>query len=153
MSASSLPPAPTPAKKPILSDRIYGFLKKVVTLGLPSLSTLYLALAPVWNFPKAQSVALTIAAVTTFLGGILGISTSQYNNSDEKYAGELVMEDHPNDPTKKILAAHISEQPADLASKTEVTFRVAPSVSSVSPIAEFEPVPPPIIPNPDAPEQ
>jgi len=44
---------------------------------------LYFALAGIWNFPYGEQVVGTITAVDTFLGVILGISTSQYNKTSE----------------------------------------------------------------------
>ena len=62
-----------------LPDKIYDVLKWIVMICLPALSTLYFALAGIWNLPMAEQIVGTIAAITTFLGVLLGISTAQYN--------------------------------------------------------------------------
>ena len=46
--------------------------------------TLYFALAGIWGLPYGEQVVGTITAVDTFLGVILGISTSQYNKTADK---------------------------------------------------------------------
>ncbi|MBQ2396430.1 MAG: phage holin [Bacteroidales bacterium] len=51
---------------------------------LPAIGTLYFALAGIWGFPYGEEVVGTIAAVDTFLGVILGISTAQYNKNKEE---------------------------------------------------------------------
>ena len=51
---------------------------------LPSAGTLYFALAGIWGLPYGEQVVGTITAVDTFLGVILGISTSQYNKTADK---------------------------------------------------------------------
>ena len=49
---------------------------------LPALGTLYFALAGIWGFPYAEQVVGTVTALDTFLGVLLGISTSQYNKNN-----------------------------------------------------------------------
>ena len=71
----------------MFSNRTYDIIKIICTIVLPALGTLYAALAGIWGFPYAEAVVGTIAALTTFLGALLGISSRQYNKSvlsDEK---------------------------------------------------------------------
>lgn len=63
----------------ILSNKMYNWLKWIAMYLLPALGTLYFALAGIWNLPYGEQVVGTITAVDTFLGVILGISTSRYN--------------------------------------------------------------------------
>lgn len=63
----------------ILSNKMYDWLKWIAMYFLPAIGTLYFALAGIWNLPYSEQVVGTITAVNTFLGVILGISTSQYN--------------------------------------------------------------------------
>lgn len=62
-----------------LNDKAYDVLKWLVVIVIPALSTAYVALAAVWNFPFADEVAKTSAATCTLFGAILGISTAEYN--------------------------------------------------------------------------
>ena len=62
-----------------LPDKVYNVLKWITCIVLPALGTLYFALSGFWGFPYAEQIVGTIAAVTTFLGVILGISTATYN--------------------------------------------------------------------------
>lgn len=64
-----------------LNDRVYNILKWVVMIALPAIATLYTALAAIWGWPMADAVSQTIAAITTFLGVLLGISTYSYNKA------------------------------------------------------------------------
>lgn len=66
-----------------LPDRLYDILKWITMILLPAIATLYFALSGIWGFPYAEQVVGTIAAVETFLGALLGISTIQYNKSKE----------------------------------------------------------------------
>lgn len=63
----------------MMNNKIYDILKWLVMIVLPAISTLYFALSGIWGFPYAEEVVGTIAAVTTFLGALLGISNVQYN--------------------------------------------------------------------------
>lgn len=61
------------------SNKTYDILKWIALVLLPAAATLYFALSGIWGFPYGEQVVGTITAVDTFLGVILGISTSQYN--------------------------------------------------------------------------
>lgn len=61
-----------------LSNEQYDFWKKIALTWLPALGTLYFALAKIWKLPLAEEVVGTISALDTFLGVILGVSTSNY---------------------------------------------------------------------------
>lgn len=63
----------------MFSNRVYDILKWIAQILLPALGTLYFVLAGVWGFPFREEIVGTITAVDTFLGVILGISTSKYN--------------------------------------------------------------------------
>ena len=65
-----------------LSNRVYDILKWIALYLLPALGTLYFALAGIWNFPLGEQVLGTIAAIDTFLGVLLGISSAQYNQAN-----------------------------------------------------------------------
>lgn len=70
-----------------MNNKVYDILKWVALVGLPALTALWLTLANIWGFPYAEAIGATMAAVTTFLGAILGISSIQYQKrigGDEK---------------------------------------------------------------------
>lgn len=61
------------------TNKTYDILKWVAQYLLPAAGTLYFALAGIWGFPYGEEIVGTITAVDTFLGVLLGVSTSQYN--------------------------------------------------------------------------
>ena len=66
-----------------MSDKVYDTLKWFAQLFLPALATLYFAIAGIWGLPYGEQIVGTITAIDTFLGVILGISSANYNKSDE----------------------------------------------------------------------
>lgn len=62
-----------------MDNKVYDVLKYICQIALPALGTFYFALAQIWNLPYAEQIVGTIAAITTFLGVLLGVSTHQYN--------------------------------------------------------------------------
>lgn len=59
-------------------SKVYDIIKWITTVGLPALTMLWLALANIWGFPYAEAIGATLAAITTFLGALLGISSIKY---------------------------------------------------------------------------
>lgn len=64
-----------------MSNKTYDILKWIALIFLPSLGTLYFALAGIWNFPYGEEIVGTITAIDTFLGCLLGISSANYNKT------------------------------------------------------------------------
>ena len=65
-----------------ISNKTYDTLKWVAQYLLPATGTLYFALAGIWGFPYGEEVVGTITAVDTFLGVLLGISSTQYKKTN-----------------------------------------------------------------------
>ncbi len=64
-------------------NKTYDVLKWVAQYFLPAAGTLYFALASIWSLAYGEQVVGTITAVDTFLGVVLGISSSQYNKMSD----------------------------------------------------------------------
>jgi hypothetical protein len=67
-----------------MNDKMYDILKWIAMILLPAIGTLYFTLAGIWGLPYSEQVVGTVTAIDTFLGVILGISSSQYNKTDSK---------------------------------------------------------------------
>ena len=67
----------------ILNDKIYDVLKWVTLVLIPALSTAFVGLASIFNWPYANEVAKASVVVCTLLGALLGISTAQYNKQEQ----------------------------------------------------------------------
>lgn len=70
-----------------MSNRQYDILKWIAQILLPASGALYFALSKIWGFPYATEVVGTLAAIDTFLGALLGISSVNYNKTLEAGKG------------------------------------------------------------------
>lgn len=68
-------------KKLILKDEIYNGFKWGLILFVPSLITLISSLGQIYKF-DTEVIILTIAAVSTFIGTITGISDKNYKKGE-----------------------------------------------------------------------
>lgn len=107
---------------PQLSNRTYDNLKKSATIVLPSIGTLYFALAQIWNFPNGEQVVGTIAAINVFVGVVLGVLSKNYMGD-----GVIKVEVEPNHdggPPKKTFKLELNVEPEELEKMDEVSFIV-----------------------------
>ena len=71
----------------MFNNKTYDILKWISTVVLPALATLVLAIGQIWNVTAwTVPIGATIAAVATFMGAVLGISSIQYAKRIENEA-------------------------------------------------------------------
>jgi hypothetical protein len=104
----------------LLSDKLYQKLKATALIVLPASGALYFGLAQIWGLPAAEQVIGTITVVDTFLGVLLGISTSSYNKSDAKYDGTFVVENTEDGSNLRLQSVDLDA----LSTKDELVFKV-----------------------------
>lgn len=66
-----------------MCDKTYNVLKWVAQVVIPALGTLYFTLSALWKLPMCEQILGTLAALDTFLGALLGISTAKYNKGGD----------------------------------------------------------------------
>ncbi len=66
------------------NEKVYDILKWITMVCLPAITTLWLTLASIWNFPYAEPIGATLGAITVFLGALLGIGSVKYKLMSEK---------------------------------------------------------------------
>ena len=80
---------------PILPDKVYQILKWVALIAVPALVTFLSVVLGVLDVdPKTVNIVVTIiAAIGTFIGSLIGVSTSAYNKQQkEKEETEKIFE-------------------------------------------------------------
>ena len=113
----------TTGKPAWLNDQVYNFLKWFTLIALPAFGTFYFTLAPLWNLPAANQVAGTTLALTTLLGALLGLATQNYNKSDSKFDGTLVISNAANPEVPTNYNFNVGDIDA-LETKNAVTLKV-----------------------------
>jgi len=106
----------------LLTGKSYDAAKYVAQVVLPAIATLYFAIDQIWGLGQAEKVVGTIVAIDTFLGVVLHLSSTAYNNSDAKYDGTVQVTDTGE---KKSFNFIVNGNPYDLDEKDEVTLKVA----------------------------
>lgn len=107
----------------LISNGTYNLLKKVVTVVLPALATLYATLSLVWGLPNSEAVVATLAALATFGGVLLNVSTTSWNNSNAKYDGELSIVGMDEDTGHPNLELTITRDPQEMLHKRTIRLR------------------------------
>lgn len=107
----------------MISNKTYDMLKQVVTVVLPAAAALYVTLAALWDLPNPEAVAGTLAALATFGGVVMRISTNRWNESEDRYDGQLIMTGYDPDTGIPNLELNIAVNPNDLIEKGTVVLR------------------------------
>ena len=103
----------------MITGKTYDILKFCALIAFPALGTLYFTLAAIWGLPAAEQVVGTIVAIDTFLGIILQISSTKYN--DNLSGGTIVVSETEE---KKIFSLELDGDPEELEPGDEVKFKV-----------------------------
>lgn len=119
MSQSS--PAPSKNSALVVSDKTYSTLKHLAAVGLPGLSTLYVALATAWHWPDTAAVVGSIAAINVFVGLFMTLSSNNFANTFTRYAGDLLVS---TDGSKSLSLAISSDVLSGLDKIGEVLLKV-----------------------------
>lgn len=107
----------------MFSNKFYDVLNWIAKILLPALGVLYAGLGSLWDFPKINEVVGTIAAVDLFLGALLNKAKKAYEASDERFDGEIQVEEDVNGKTTASMV--VKGDPYDvLEEKDELVFKV-----------------------------
>lgn len=66
-----------------MNNKVYDILKWIALVVLPAFCMFYSTIGDIWGFPKVVEVVGTITAFDTFLGVLLGVSSTQYNKNNQ----------------------------------------------------------------------
>ena len=107
---------------PLLSNKTYDVLVKLVQLVLPAMATLYFTLANIFELPGAEQVVAAAAAFATFFGVLLRVSVRSYNASDARFDGYVnVLTDEVGN---KVFSLELDGDPTDIEFMDTVNFKV-----------------------------
>lgn len=109
--------------KMMISNKVYDVLKYITQIFLPAAATLYFALAQIWGLPNAEEIVGSMAALDTFLGVLLGISSNAYRHSEARYDGQLEVQED-DDGKLYVLNLDTELDLYDLDQRNEITLKV-----------------------------
>lgn len=109
------------AGNPLLSDAMYNRLKWMTLVLLPAISAAYFTLSGVLSLPYSEQVVGTIAVICIFLGTVLGLSSKQYNNSEARFDGQIVLTQGDDEDSTDL---RFQMDPAALVDKDFVLVKV-----------------------------
>lgn len=112
----------TPPKGFIISNDLYDKAKWFVMIVLPAFSTLYFTLGTIWGWPNVVQVVGSIAAFSTFIGIVVGISTKSYNVSDRRFDGYIDISENEDGAT--VFMLNLNADPELLEHYDSVSFKV-----------------------------
>jgi hypothetical protein len=104
-----------------LSNKTYDVLMVIAQIILPALGTLYATVSGILGLPATEQVLGIIAAVDTFLGTILKMSSAKY---EPEVAGHIAIDDSG---AKKVYQIQMHGDPEQvLDGKDSVVLSVGP---------------------------
>lgn len=105
-----------------INNKLYDRLKWVVQILLPGLATFIFAVTSIWGLDFGDKIVGTFAALTTFLGVVIGISNTRYLSDENNFDGDLyISESSVGLPD---IHAALNENPSILRDKAFVTMRI-----------------------------
>lgn len=108
-------------------NKTYDTLKLIALVWLPALVALYTGVATLWGLGHIPQVAGTISVVDTFLGVVLGVSSSNYM---PKTDGSLEVDSSNIGAARLVFETSVE----DMAAKKFITLQVTPMASSTLPV-------------------
>ena len=67
-----------------MSNKVYDVLKWIALIALDAIGLFYSTLATIWELPLGDQVLATCAALSVFIGALIGLSSAQYNRIIEE---------------------------------------------------------------------
>lgn len=116
-----------------LPDKVYDFIKRLVTVVLPAGTALLSALGAIWGWEVGQ-ILQTTGAVALFLGAVLGISNVPFQRAGGGVAGDLrivTMPGHDGGEVRTSVVA-FNEDPGVLHDGQEIRLKFKEAPTDIS---------------------
>lgn len=102
-----------------LKNSTYDALKWIGLIVLPAFATLYSTLGQIWGWGYTDQIVLTITAIDTFIGVVLGISAKSYTPDTD---GVITIATDKGGAVLDNL--ELNDIPEDIADKSSITLEV-----------------------------
>ena len=64
-----------------MSNKVYDILKWIALIALDAVGLFYSTLSTIWGLPMGDEVLATCAALSVFIGALIGLSSANYNKT------------------------------------------------------------------------
>lgn len=64
-----------------MSNQTYDILKWIALVALDAVGLFYSTLSGIWGLPFGDEVLATCAALSLFIGALIGVSSAKYNKN------------------------------------------------------------------------
>ena len=65
-----------------MSNKVYDVLKWIALVALDAVGVFYKTMGGIWGLPFGDEVLATCAALSLLLGALIGVSSAQYNKTN-----------------------------------------------------------------------
>jgi hypothetical protein len=89
---------------------------------LPAIGTLYFTFAGIWDLPAGEEVVGSVAALTTFCGVILTVSSKRYNEGEDGPVGNFVVTRTLDG--KRNVSLEFDKDPAEFINQKQIVFKL-----------------------------
>lgn len=120
-----------------MKNKLYDAIKYTTTVAIPALSAAYVGLDVALNdaLPYENEVAKAAIVITTLLGALVLQQSHSYNNSEERFDGELEVNAH--DPSLVHSLDLDGIEPRKLGTAKQVVLKVTKN-NAVPPPPEID---------------
>lgn len=65
-----------------MNNKVYDVLKWIALIALDAVGLFYSTLSGIWGFPFGDEVLATCAAMSLFIGALIGVSSATYKKNN-----------------------------------------------------------------------
>ena len=66
-----------------MSNKVYDVLKWIALIALDAVGLFYSTISGIWGLPFGDEVLATCAALSLFIGALIGVSSANYKKSND----------------------------------------------------------------------
>ena len=66
-----------------MSNKVYDVLKWIALIALDAVGLFYSTISGIWGLPFGDEVLATCAALSLFIGALIGVSSTNYKKSND----------------------------------------------------------------------
>lgn len=116
-----------------LPDKVYDFVKKLLTVVLPAFTALLVALGAIWGW-QVDQIVQTCGAIALFLSAVVGVSNVPFQRAGGGVAGDIQVVSLPDDRGGEVRTTVVSfnEDPGTLVDGQKISLQYRERPTDIS---------------------